>query len=302
MSENDTKRDGPDEELELLEELDMEIEGAEDVEAAIEPIEPATEPAVDPAPVAAPGVTAASPAADAHHTGTEAEGQWVWQFAAHPPPPPFSAMFFSGTRPKEFYSFFGCGLLVVLGCLLPWSWLAPGAGEDAVAELVPGFTLPMGSLCLALGIYLVWGACQAIYTGRPRIMPIVLMLVVADITILRLLDAWGAVDSTLGMKDMLVSFLHDAGTGVVFAAVGSVVVSLRFVMTLGKVLGKKDEKKAARKAKAKAKDKPAKEKKAKKPKAEKASKKKDEAAGDGDASDADGGGKGRAKGRRGRKR
>ena len=115
---------------------------------------------------------------------------------------------------------------------------------------------------------------------------------------MRLLDAWGAADGSLGFADQLNQVLYTMGTGVLLTLVGSTLVAVQFVLTLGKVLGSKQEPATGRAAKAKQekpakKEKPVKEKKVKAPEAEAGA---DDKTGSDDA-------KGKAgKGRRGRRR
>src|SRR5262249_61467600 len=78
--------------------------------------------AAPPAPaMAASDSSAAAPGAAPSASDADlVPGQWVWQYGAPAPPPPFSAVFFSGQALGELYRFFACGLLVLVGCLLPW--------------------------------------------------------------------------------------------------------------------------------------------------------------------------------------
>ena len=172
---------------------------------------------------------------------------------------------------------------------------------------MPGFMVPMGAVCLALSLWLVWGACTNIYARKPMILPAFLMFIPAEVTWVRLLDAWGAADTSLGIADQVNQVLYTMGTGVLLTLVGSTVVAVQFVLTLGKVLGSKKEPATGRAAKAK-KEKPAKAKKekpakAKKEKPEKAAKaeKADKADKGDDAKSGDAKGKA-GKGRRGRRR
>ena len=248
------------------------------------------------------GQPAAIGVAAAEVVSSEVDGQWVWQFAAPPPPPPFSAVYFSGTALKELYSFFFCGILVLIGCLLPWAHTDP-TDPDAGSVLVPGFSVVGGMISLPLALYLILGAGQGIYSRRQKIFPVVLMLVPAGIAVMRLIEAWGALpdDAALSTMDMIGVWLHSAGTGVVLTAVGSIAVSLRFVMALGKIVGSKDPKKEARKEKAgKGARKPDKKARAKKEKP--AGKDKRARGKKTDDTDAQAGSEGKKRGRRGRKR
>lgn len=261
---------------------------------------------VDDAPAAAevaetpPAEVVAEPAAaDAAAADDGAEGQWVWQYGAPPPPPSFGAAFFSGNALPELYRFFACGLLVVVGCFLPWGPISetvanPDFGTDVEASetieqvmSVPdrlGVETALGALSLAIGLWLVFSSCYGIYTRRQKILPVFLMLEPAIVSWLALLDAHGQV----GMDGGLVALLDAAGTGVLLTLIGSTLVSVQFLFVVGKVYAKKDDKGAARKARSGAKDKGK-------------DKEKDAKGGDDAKSEGDAAAKG-GKGRRGKRR
>lgn len=188
---------------------------------------------------------------EASSGGAGAEGSWVWQYAAPPPPPSFLAVFFSGTALKELYRFFACGLLVVLGSLLPWGpTLSATDGADAVALVPPphaGVETPAGALALVIGLWLVFSSCYGIYSRRQKILPVFLMLEPAIASWGRLLDAWAAVDAEQPFAKVG-QLLDLAGSGVLLTLVGSTWVSLGFLFLVGKVYAKKDDKSAARRA------------------------------------------------------
>ncbi len=334
---DDLKRDASDgDELDLdleLDELELELEVVEDET----PATPTAETSADPAPssdaggaLAAAAVTAAvaevSPA-DAGAAGAQAaaagdgagqatagEGQWVWQFAAPPPPPSFLAVFFSGNALKELYRFFACGVIVLIGCLLPWAVDASASvsADGELGELLsqqtiyaPGYTVPIGAITLVLALWLVWAACSGIYSRRQKILPVFLMLIPAEVTWIRFLDAIETVNTSgtnLGLLDKVSAMLSTAGTGVVLALIGSTVVSLQLVLTIMRIMRKKDGG-AAGARRAKGKDKPAKSKptKAKADKS-KAKAKKDDKKGAAKKDGKDGDDAKAGKGRRGRKR
>ncbi len=258
------------------------------------------------------GGAPATVAADAGAAG-QVEGQWVWQYAAAPPPPSFSAVFFAGNALKELYRFFACGVLVVVGCLLPWK-----AGVGELEGTVPGFSLPMGAVSLALALWLVWAACTGIYSRKQKILPVFLMLLPAEIAWARLLEEWGSADASLGFMDQLNETFFSMGSGVFLTLVGSTVVSLQLLLTIIRIVGKKDDKGGrggkggASKGKAKKKEKPAKSEKQAKPdkqakaekkgKPEKAAKRKDKGGGDDAAADTGKKKSAAGRGRRGRRR
>lgn len=181
-----------------------------------------------------------------------AEGTWVWQYGAPPPPPSFGARLFAGNASPEFLRFAFCALLVIIGCLLPWGptqFVEAGAAE-AVADapyLVPpavrGVDLPLGALSLALGIWLLYAACAGAYSGRHRILPVVLMIEPAIVTLGHLGDAMEAAGD-----DGILTALDYAGSGVLMTFVGSAFMALQFLFLLGKVFAKKDDKGATPRA------------------------------------------------------
>ncbi|MFT7461675.1 MAG: hypothetical protein ACI9EF_000009 [Pseudohongiellaceae bacterium] len=206
--------------------------------------------------VEAPAVVEA--AAPAGADGDPEQGQWVWQYGAPPPPPSFGASFFSGNALPELYRFFGCALLVVIGCLLPWGPVSESTsmtledGTVAVSEKlmsVPnmiGAETTLGALSLLIGLWLLFSSCYSIYTRRQKILPVFLMIEPAIISWTRLL-ATNDQAADLSFLEML----DAAGTGVLLTLVGSSFVSLQFFMVVAKVTAKKEEK-APRRASAKA--------------------------------------------------
>ncbi|MBM3985532.1 MAG: hypothetical protein FJ296_07585, partial [Planctomycetes bacterium] len=196
----------------------------------------------------------AEPAAAAPAAGVE--GQWVWQFAAPAPPPPFSAVFFAGRAFAELYRFFAAGVLVALGALLPWGssarWLTDIGAEVPAGYAGPtaGVATPAGALCLALSLWLVWAACYGIYSGRQKILPVFLMLVPAWMTWSRTLDAWGRMPAEeWGLQLKLVELFQGAGPGVMLAWAGSTLVVVQLALTIGKLF-RKDPKAGDDKARA----------------------------------------------------
>jgi hypothetical protein len=177
--------------------------------------------------------------------GGELEGQWVWQFAAPPPPAPFSAVFFSGRALPELYWFFASALLVLLGCAMPWgpslAWVVE-RGESTLGYTSPpaGYELPGGALCLAVAVWLLAAAAYGIYTGRQKILPVFMMLLPAWLSWSRALSAWGEVGavSELGFKERIARLFEVAGTGVLLTMVGSTIVALQLLVVITKVMKK----------------------------------------------------------------
>lgn len=275
-------KDGDDLDLDLDLELEPADSDASDESAATAVVEETAAPAPE-AVELAPGEAEAVAAAGA---ADPTQGRWVWQFGAPPPPPSFGARFFGGSALGELYRFFFCGLMVVIGALLPWGLEvdapatpvvdsaveavdgeAAAEATDAVAETilthVPGFELVAGAFALLLGIYLMYGSAIGIYSGRQRILPIALMIIPAEASWKRFLDAWGSLDG--GFLDNITEVFAVTGTGVMVTLLGSTVVVVQFLATIGKVMGKTPEekekaaKRAASKGKGKAKDKKAKD-------------------------------------------
>lgn len=205
------------------------------------------------APSPAPATPVAAGPEPAAAAPAEPGGQWVWQFAAPPPPQPFSAAFFSGHAFPELYRFFAAGVLVALGTLLPWgptvAWMVE-RGNSTVGYSGPpaGFEQPIGALCLALALWLVWAACSGIYSGRQRILPVFLMLLPAWVTWKRTLDAWAQLSDADAIQVRLAAVFDVAGSGVLLALVGSSMVALQLLLTIVR-LARKDPK-AAEKARA----------------------------------------------------
>jgi len=206
-----------------------------------------------------PDVSSADPSPSTAGQGDPVDGQWVWQYAAPPPPPSFLPVFFSGNAHKDLYRRFACALLVVIGCLLPWGPVmekgAAGAAAAAGATVhsvmptpnVMGYETPAGAISLVLGLWLLFSSCYGIYTRRQRILPVFLMLEPAIVTLLRTMDAWGKLksESTIGKLGEL---FEVAGSGVMLTLVGSGFVAIGFLFLLGKVYTKKDDKGAGRRA------------------------------------------------------
>ncbi|GJM20122.1 MAG: hypothetical protein DHS20C15_00370 [Planctomycetota bacterium] len=189
------------------------------------------------------------------------DGRWVWQYGAPPPPPSFGARLFAGNASPEFLRFAFCALLVVIGCLLPWGpqaveltgELAGDAGAaltDAadtsyvVPPTIRGVDLPLGALSLMLGIWLLYASMAGAYSGRHRILPVVLMIEPALVTLGLLGDAM-----TAAGDEGFLRALDLAGTGVLLTFVGSALMALQFIFLLGKVFAKKDDKAPARRSK-----------------------------------------------------
>lgn len=287
MSDSNDKQD-----LEL--EPELELEQLDDAEAGTDAASESP-PILEAAPIAPAAETVAS------DEGGGVEGQWVWQYGAPPPPAPWSAAFFSGTALKELYRFFGCGALVVLGCLLPWGPQTELVANDAVSILegadeyidvvltppaLSGYETPAGAISLVIGLYLMWSAGYGIYTSRQKILPVFLMIEPAFVSWVRTADAWALVEAP-GIVEQVQELFMIAGTGVMLTLVGSTWVAASFFLVVAKVYAKKDDKGAARRS-SKSKD-----------KAEKTDKGASESAEDGDAGGKSGG---KGKGRRGRKR
>lgn len=279
---------------------ELELEAVEETAETPATPEAGSEPQPEATAEAAEAVAAAvaEPAPGAEEAAPDAsQGQWVWQYAAPPPPPSFGAMFFSGQALPELYRFFACGLLVVIGCLLPWGPVTtevPGEEEGQVVEElmalpdVIGVETLLGALSLVIGLWLVLSSCYGIYTRRQKILPVFLMLEPAIVSWMRLLDG---LDKAGEGADLLAT-LDAVGTGVVLTLVGSTLVSLQFLFVVGKVYAKKDDKGGAssgRRAAKGGKDKGAKDKK---------DKGKKDKGGDKDAPDGDKGGKGRGRKKR----
>jgi hypothetical protein len=207
-----------------------------------EPASPAYAVTASTAPVA--DVPAASAPAVAE------DGMWVWQYGAPPPAPAFSAMFFGGRGLPELYRFFACGALVALGCLLPWgaslAWITE-AGEPTLNVTGPpaGYQLPIGAVCLALAVWLMFTACYGIYSGRQKILPVFLMLVPAWASWSRTLDAWSRVGE-MPFKLRLEKLFEVAGPGVMLTLVGSTIMALSLLVVIVKVLKKRPDDGAAR--------------------------------------------------------
>lgn len=264
---------------------------------------------------------AAFPAAEAGAAGqasagaAQVEGQWVWQYAAPPPPPSFGAVFFSGRALAELYRFFACGLMVFIGCLMPWGksmeWVVEH-GESTLAYAPPaGFELTVGAISMALALWLISVSCYGIYTGRQKILPVFLMLFPAWFTWGLMLDAWDLVGD-LGFVERLFAVPEVAGTGVMLAMFGSTIVTLQLLLVVVKVMRKQpaaDGERGRRGKESKAKQEQAKQDKASKAQKKKDRKQergkdgKDEGAAATGSSEKDGEDKGRSGGRRrGRKR
>jgi len=178
------------------------------------------------------------------------EGMWVWQYGAPAPLPSFSAVFFGGRGLPELYRFFACGLLVAIGCLLPWgtslAWIAEqGLPTLGVTEPPAGYQLPMGAVCLALSVWLMFTACYGIYSGRQKILPVFLMLVPAWASWSRTLDALAKV-ADLPFKLRIEKLFEVAGPGVLLTLVGSTIMALSLVLVILKVLKKKPDDGTAR--------------------------------------------------------
>ena len=227
--------------------FNLELQPLEDEPAA--PASPATPD------VGAPdvGAAAAAPAAAAAATtgaATQAAaadadlvpGQWVWQYGAPAPPPPFSAVFFSGQALGELYRFFACGLLVLVGCLLPWGKSVQWAvqhGESTLGYGAPpaGYEVPIGALCLVIALWLIFTACYGIYTGRQKVLPVFLMLVPAYASWTRTLSAWkelSAIKPPLDARQQLVHLFDVAGTGVLVTLIGSSIIVLSLLVVIPK--------------------------------------------------------------------
>ncbi len=254
----DPAKDTDGDDLDL--DLDLDLEAAEPGDATSATSIVAEETTLEPAEAEA---VAAAGMAD------PTQGRWVWQFGAPPPPPSFGSRFFSGTALKELYRFFGCGLMVFVGSLLPWSTKVESevaaelaAEGDAAAAptlelihaLVPGYELPIGAIVMMLALWLIYATCGAIYTGRQRIMPIVFMLIPAEASWKRFIEAWGAMGD-VGIMDRIAGVFTATGTGVMLTLVGSTVVVLQLFTTIGKVMGKTPEEKEKAAKRAASKDK-----------------------------------------------
>jgi len=201
-----------------------------------------------PAAPAASGASVVAEPAPAADAGVE--GQWVWQFAAPAPPPPFSSVFFAGRAFPELYRFFGAGVLVAVGTLLPWgpstTWLADVGSEAAAtwAGPVAGATTPIGGLTLLIALWLVWSACYGIYSGRQKIAPVFLMLLPAWATWSRVSEAWSLMPADWGAQLRLYELFKGTGSGVMLAWIGSTLVAVQLVLTIAKLF-RKDPKAAA---------------------------------------------------------
>lgn len=240
---SDTSKDGND--VELEEPLELELQP----EAEMFPASGAGSGAA--------GETVAEPSADTAADEGLAQGQWVWQYAAPPPPPSFAAVFFSGQAVKSHYRFFACALLVVVGCLLPWG--PAGEGAAAAPFLPPGvagYQTVTGAISLALGLWLLFAACYGVYTGRHKILPVFLMIEPAVVAWLRTADAWGRLPEEFSTLERLQHVFDVAGTGVMLTLVGSTWVAGGFLLLLGKVYAKKDDKGSARRSARGGRDKP----------------------------------------------
>lgn len=225
-------------------------DGGAEVEAAAVEAAPGTEP--EPA-APVPAASAAAPEASAE--SDPEQGQWVWQYAAPPPPPSFGAAFFSGSALPELYRFFGCALLVVVGCLLPWGPMTESSSmilADGTVEMseelmavpsVIGVETALGALSLIIGLWLLLSSCYSIYTRRQKILPVFLMIEPAIVTWMKLLET----NDQSGSMSLL-EMIDAAGTGVLLTLIGSTLVSIQFFFVVGKVYAKKDDKGAARRS------------------------------------------------------
>jgi len=234
-------------------ELDLDLQFEDAPPAAPAPAAPEAAPtstsSADPAPApSAPDVahgasvvTAPAPSA-VQDAGLE--GQWVWQFAAAPPPAPFSSVFFAGRAFPELYRFFAAGVLVALGTLLPWgasaAWLRDIGAEVAATDAGPaaGCTSPVGALCLALALWLIWASCYGIASGRQKILPVFLMLLPTYVTWSRTLDAWGRMPAEWSVQLRGVEVFEGAGPGVMLALAGCTLVTLQLVVSVGRLFRK----------------------------------------------------------------
>lgn len=218
-------------------------------EAVATPAPRTEDPAAAPEPPVAGGASVvAEPAPAAADAGLE--GQWVWQFAAPPPPPSFSAVFFAGRAFPELYRFFGAGVLVAIGALLPWgpgaAWLAEVDAEAAAGYAGPqaGVATPMGALTLLIALWLAWAACYGIYSGRQKIVPVFLMLLPAWFTWSETAAAWGRMPSNWGAQLKLYEVFKGTGSGVFLALIGSSIVAVQLLLTIARLF-RKDPKAAA---------------------------------------------------------
>lgn len=197
-------------------------------------------------PAPAPGAERPAPSGA---TGT-VEGNWVWQFASAPPPPPFLARFFAGSASADLYLFFTCGLLMVVGGFMPWATQPVLDADGAVGYHAPtldGIETPLGALTLGLGLWLVFAAAGAIYRGAAGggiIAPVFLTLVPLALVWRRVL---GVLGGDVGWGELFAV----SGTGTLFALVGTTLAELAFVFSLVRVFAKKDPAKADRAARRK---------------------------------------------------
>jgi hypothetical protein len=83
------------------------------------------------------------------------------------------------TTPKEFYRFFFCGLLLFMGALLP-------CGVEGRLAINTMF----GSLVAMLGMGVMWSMFKAIYTGRVKLLWVVLTIIPLAITGFRIATAF----------------------------------------------------------------------------------------------------------------
>ncbi len=274
----------------------------------------------EPAPAAAPS----APSTPDVESVDPTRGTWVWQFGAPPPPPSFGAKFFSGNALGELYRFFGCALLVFIGCLLPWRGtldvMLPDTGIEAVGgadaetlstaveTLMPGYSIASGAVSMVIALWLLFASLYGIYSGRQKILPVFLMLEPAFVSWSRTLASWDTV-ADVPWADKFTALWAHAGTGVLLTLLGSTIVAVQLVLVTVKVSQKTPEEKdkaaarAAKKATRGGGDKPAKAPKAAKaPKTGKAGKSEKTDKPGKSKADAGDGDDAKTKGRRGRKR
>ena len=170
---------------------------------------------------------------------------------------------FNPNASKEYYRFLFCGVLIVLGCLMPFGPDYAGAGYKSF----------MGGIMFLIGIGMIWSAWAGISVNKPSMKWIILGIIPAIWGVMKLLEGFGApalsdaiaggqIKITTGWGELFSTMFdrEDAerylkvgntfryfGTGKLFVALGGILSLVFFV--LGVVGGAKEikaKKEAAR--------------------------------------------------------
>lgn len=171
--------------------------------------------------------------------------------------PGMPAPVFGMRAPKEYYRFFFAGLLIVLGCLMPW-----GPQMDLV-----GWKTVSGGVCMIIGLMICWTSWVAIAHSRfglnnmtwlilaviPLIGQILNLVNAFELPAVKayitsalqgpnaeyVIDSWGDLFKNLRgyikkdvRGDEIANFFRNYGSGKFFVLVGSVLAEVLFLMSL----------------------------------------------------------------------